>query len=449
MKIGYILILALACCSQAFSADKIPAWKVLRYEREVIRPHSMAPFGRIIFDEVIYANTRSTFPDFRILDQSRHEVPFIIKQRTVKSDHFIEDSVPAEILSFSRSKDSSIIEVIVKCKNLRAPVMGINIKTPVTDFDKQSDVYGSDDKKKWVLLKKGAKLFDFSSIIDLRNSKIKIPPSRYTYLKIVISGFVETKENSVYSMVTKSSNIGEASEEIKKSFSRREMRINAIYLMSRVKSFIPELREYPSIVNSIKQKDNMTEMDIAIQRCPVTSLIIITSSTNFSRAVTISSLSPDKKEEHSLSKGKVHAYRLPGVNNSSLSIRLPETRSMNYRIKIYNNDSPALKDIEIKAMGPVYQAEFIVSGNMPTKAYYGGNLSAAVYDINEVMMKAKKPQYCGFKLGQQTNNPDFSEKSIQKKDYKYLLWITIILAAVILIVVIAVNMKNFSEMEQE
>jgi hypothetical protein len=462
----YLLLttaIAATCLNIAAETIKTPPWRNLRYERSVTAPKTIATLGAVTFDKEIYDNTSIIVlsSDFRVIDATQHEVPFVIKQVKTPSFTTTKKSVKARILSLTKSDDNKKLELIIARpeKLIWFPVCELSIKTDQSNFEKRISVFGSNDEQTWKPLKQNTAIFDYSRIINLRNCSVTWKPADFKYFKLVIDNFQELHEAPGYSMLTSKNNRNDKSEEVKKFYTRRNFHIQWINLYSRtaahIKTIKPALKEYPLKITSIKNQADNTIIEISTPKCPLTEFRLATSSKNFFRQVIVEGPIPSKRFGNRMvslnANTSIQSFNLPGLNKKDLRIPFRGKRLKRYRITIINNNNRPLENISLKAYGHVYRAEFLTADlKQPLKVYYGGKIKimAPIYDLSEIMDKLKNPTVCEFKMGEQMDNPEY-EKSAEPADLKWLVWVAIGLIALVLILILGHNMKKFGDMEPD
>ena len=448
----YLLLTTIATATLlnvAAEEANIPAWKQLKNERKIKAPGKTATIGVLPIDYEIFNHTRRNMSDFRILNSSKQEVPYVIRKVTAKTYKPTKMTTRANIISLTKSPDKSKVEVIISVpKSIKSfPIGEMKLETDQTNFEKSVSIFGSNDRRKWTLLKQNAAFCDYSKIIDLRITKINWKPTKFKYYKLIFNSFQEIDEAPGYSMLVK-----ENTKEMRKYISRRDIRINRILLYTEKAAIVTSravLTEYPVKVDSISNKNNQTEIEISAWSCPLTEIKISTDSVDFSRNVTIYRLAGKGDNLYHITSSNIRSFKLPGYSKNELKVPMSETRAKRYRITITNNDSPPLEKISVKAYGPIYQAEFLTSGlHKPLTAYYGGDIPAPVYDIAEAINRLKHPNTCDFVFGETQLNQTI-EKKPEPCNLKWLVWVAFGLIVAALSWILAHNMKKFDDMEPD
>lgn len=454
MRYLKILILALMALSTNFGmAEEIPAYRQLKFMRSM-KPVGTGTLGAVVLDADIYDHTLKGYNDVRVIDANKNEVPCVIKLvEGSRLDETAYQEAKAKILKLDKPSEDRI-EIVFRTQREYAsfPLNMVKILTREKNFEKRITLSGSNDMKNWTVIKSNIAIFDYSRIIDFRNSEIEVKGANWKYYKLVIDNFAELKEAPGYSMLVSKDKDGAESSEIKKFYRRSNFKIDGISLYCQnavVKSTGPAQVRYPVKVDKTYIKDNCTCIEISASKAPLTEFKLGSSSDNYSRRVEVFEVISDG-EKRFLSSGQIRSFRLPGLTRHENSVSFAETRTGKYLLRIVNNDSPPLRDVSVSASGHSYRVEFI-NNNLSTSLtfYYGGeNIYRPVYDIDEVMREIIKPSYCFYKLGEAEDNPEYQGPVIVRQ-YKWLVWVGIGLLAAVLSWLLAINMKKLSEIEAD
>jgi len=71
------------------------------------------------------------------------------------------------------------------------------IETPLRDFEKFVDVYGSLDEANWEPLLEGELIFERERFVDFRRTELKLPVNEFTSYKVVIANATDEQRSSV------------------------------------------------------------------------------------------------------------------------------------------------------------------------------------------------------------------------------------------------------------
>jgi len=107
-----------------------------------------------------------------------------------------------------------------------------------------------------------------------------------------------------------------------------------------------------------------------------------TSEKNFSRkaSVQVRDMTGNREGWRNLTTATLSRIDFKNVNQESLTIHFPETRAMDFRLVIENQDSPALQVTGVEAQGNVYELVFLAGDSPADQAanakygLYGGDM---------------------------------------------------------------------------
>ncbi len=120
--------------------------------------------------------------DLRLFGPGGKEIPSVI----IEEDRPAEtvETYSLEIAEYSAGASAAV--VTVKLPEKRRPISVIEIDTPDRDFKKQVKLEGSRDKKIWQALADDV-IYDFSSQVDLRKTRIAFLKSDFRYYRLRLS----------------------------------------------------------------------------------------------------------------------------------------------------------------------------------------------------------------------------------------------------------------------
>ncbi len=135
---------------------------------------------KIVLPTAIRSISKNDLSDFRILDNKNNEVPYFYENATTKSltKNFVEFKIISE--QIIPKKQTTII-----FENPEKNLSSVTISVANYDGEKQYNLSGSDDQKKWYGLANNQILNDLNESNDLKTSKtISFPKNNYKYIKI-------------------------------------------------------------------------------------------------------------------------------------------------------------------------------------------------------------------------------------------------------------------------
>ncbi|MCP3967782.1 MAG: hypothetical protein GY750_00475 [Lentisphaerae bacterium] len=411
------------------------------------------PFYAAVFTSEMYKFLNDSYTNLRIYDSKGQQVPYVV--RPVMKNALVTSSKTyiARIKSLSRLGDSkSIIELVVsgpKQKNREVFIVKrIMIDTPLKNFEKTITVFGSNDCKSWKTLVAEAKIYDYSSIVNLRNTVINIPASQWDFYKLKIVNFSEVKAMPGFNrLIKKNSSTNNQSVATQSFYRRVDFKVSNITLeaqasVDRVDRRLTSWK--PAFVDAQQKTGKSDVFEIYTSQEPLVAVKVKTNSVNFARYCKLEYVDESGKS-HNISGKKIFSYDLPGIIQHDLTLRFNEQQHEHYRLMIENKDNLPLENISFKLESNNYQAVLLGKGvSMPLQLYFGGkNIPAPDYDVDDILAKVKSPEFTRLKLDAAISNTSFDQALGGSKKYRKLIMYGAFGAVVlVLVVILALSLKK-------
>ena len=169
---------------------------------------------------------------------------------------------------------------------------GLSIFTPLTNYERRVDVYGSDDGVDWTPLVSDRLVFDYSRYMDVSNREVALPKNAYRQLKVSIAGIADAKESPFLDLTRKFRGDSETERTEKTVLERRPFRMNRIELWHDAPEKLSETEKSVDykVANWRAEEDakaKTTIVQVSTRREPVSELTLVTSSRNFSRSAVL------------------------------------------------------------------------------------------------------------------------------------------------------------------
>lgn len=435
------------------SSNAVQKLPFMRQLQETISASENSEACSVDFDSRIYEKCSSSFSDIRIAGKNNIEIPYLIKKETVNHTENIKRNCTSKILSLKKI-DENKYEITVELAD-KEPIPGEAVfKTPCRNYEKTVSVYGGNDLRNWKLLSENAAIFDYSQMIDLADNTVTFPQEKFKYYKFTVDNFKELKKSPQTQFVTETRQGQDYSKIEKTEQTAATFKITDITLVSYASKetvIKDKTISYP-FLNFSKEKDKDNEKNdvliIETFRQPLTQINILTSSTNFCRAVSIYG-SDDKKNWSYVNSGKISNITLGKFKKEDLELTFPEKRSRYYKLVIGNGDSPAIELNDIKLSGNVYSARFIMPPKNagPLNIFYGAaKLASPVYDIAMVLEKAQVRQFRIFTMKDPEPNP-FYITAPEKTDSPYSKYLFIGAVSLMVIILAWILFRGLKKIE--
>lgn len=399
-----------AVCGPAWAAqpDQFRFWKQVSPS-----PIAEENIFALPLDSDVYSTVQDGFPDLRLFDSRQRETPYLVEKGFTTVTEYDRTWASARVNSV-RELENNRLEIILSLPPGIKSADGILIHTPLRDFERQVQVLGGDDGQEWTLLLKDGLLYDYSRFMDVRGLEIRLPPNKYRFLKLAIDEITDTKE-SPWTEMTRKTRQGVPEEKIERfELVRRPLRIDQVQLWCWVPRTEKRLlkAQYPSLPFQVQEnpKEKCTIVEVQTRRQPLERFVLKTTSRNFYRDVSVQipvprtaqpgrrpdplsaalepAPAPSKPsiEWRTIARGRIHVLRFRQFHDEHLIIEFPEHRSPQYRLLIYNQDSPPIEITGVDAAGPVYQVVFLGQKEESYRLYYGADwVAPPQYDIAQVL----------------------------------------------------------------
>lgn len=118
-------------------------------------------------------------PDIRLFAPDGSEVPYsLVRAEYLKK---ADETYAAEITGYKADERDAVLEF--RLNGQFSPVNSVELAIADRDFRKDAELFGSDDGKTWTRLVSGS-IYDFSSQVDLRQTKLKFAGSSNRFYRL-------------------------------------------------------------------------------------------------------------------------------------------------------------------------------------------------------------------------------------------------------------------------
>lgn len=428
----------------------------LKYVRDIeTADQKVEGVAAVALDRPIFAQI-DNFSDLRIIGLGNKEIPFRVRKQHARKEQVNRILCSSKVISLKKLDDNRIELVVQNLDKKHTPTL-LTIRTPNRNYDKNVSLSSGTSAGEWGPDDAEHAIFDYSAIIELANNTVPLPKNQPgPFYKIVIANFSELKQSKRMEIIEERRG-GTDFGEIKKQMRLNDdFKIDQIILEAEEIAYLDKAAVTQKIDTEILsqqdlEKDKQTVLILDVDRQPVVSVNIETTSSNFSRNISVYG-SADKDKWNFLTSGKISRLDIGNYQKSELKIEIPERRYRYLKIEIKNGDTPPLKITEINCFGAVYHAEFLLTENAKDpKLYYGGKLTTPQYDIEEVLAKLVNPKYTDLKLAVEMKNPSYSAKSEEDSflQSKALMYIIISVMVLVLGFALFSGMKKIDNVEKE
>jgi Protein of unknown function (DUF3999) len=357
---------------------------VFRFARDIQRTGGaqQQELLAVELDSPVYAATQNRFADLRLFDAERREVPFLLEQSSATRTETVREWRAAPVRSLSR-QGAEGMEIEIRLPNGSPAAQELRLITLLTDFERRVKVFGSGDGKVWHSLVEQGLIFDYSRYIDLATHEIPLPANVDRYFRLSIDATSEIRDSAWIEMARRLRDRRELDRVQRSRVTRVPFRIDRVefgYDASRQLDGAATKASYPLTGFNAETPAGATRTIVSVttRREPLTAFSLLTSSRNFSRAVSVEALLGEGSRAtwREIATATVSNIDFRTLHREQLTVSFPEHREDRYRIIIDNQDSPPLELTGITATGNVYRLLYLAQPGSDYRLAYGSERAA-------------------------------------------------------------------------
>ena len=349
--------------------------------------------------------TSNYFADLRVFDDQGQEVPYII---------YTQQPAPTisfewKVLSYQSSKGTQMV-VLERPDHIQGTVQALIVDTPNHDFEKGIELFTSIDRQSWELLTAGA-IFDFSSRINLRKTRLEFAATSARYFKVQIHENTAPQEQGEnlrfrYKELEFTVNEQRGTDELTLThFHSQAMSENARPVQySRMTFTQPKI---------YLDQDKNTIVSLGRVNLPMERVALRIGKGFFYRTVALLAAQQDQDDAYSVVAQDV-IYRVPGIAEENTTLEFRQVQYPYIRLKIVNHDNPPLTVQEVTVLWAQRSLYFIPEVGRSYALYCSGQgIQAPKYDIQQLIPQKFEHllSYPEWKTGTLQKNPDYRAKA--------------------------------------
>jgi hypothetical protein len=146
---------------------------------------------RVPLPPEVLSVVQSDFADLRLFDNAGRETPYVIYEQV--EAHREPASFRFEIVSYEQGEGGEAI--ILKAPDDAGTYREIELNIDGVDFNLRIEIASGTDGQEWQPLASGA-VFDFSSRVDVRNTRVDFPPTHAPFLRLILADSEETERDN-------------------------------------------------------------------------------------------------------------------------------------------------------------------------------------------------------------------------------------------------------------
>lgn len=287
-------------------------------------------------DEIIQ-KAAPGFEDLRLFDAAQREVPSVVIKNIPPFETI--ETYPLEITGYEN--DASSATVILKMPKKHRPISVLSLDIPGADFKKQIAVSGSTDGKAWQPLVEDS-IYDFTSQVDLRKTKVAFPGADYQYFRLKLTDFKPQATATQPSMRLKYDGLDFSVDGVKK----KELRIRFVHGITQTpagKKPVYDKKSFTGISTSLDKEGNT--VIVLPADLPMDQMVLDVSNPYYYRSVNLYGSDTGKEDSYRFLASRM-LYRFPlsaekHEEKNVIEQRIPKQAF--YKIVVINKNNPSLE----------------------------------------------------------------------------------------------------------
>lgn len=415
MSIRTFVVILLCCgplAAETLTPDNFPYWKDV--QGEVDRTSIIA----LPLDCDIYEHCQLNMNDLRLFDDQSKAIPFmLVKAVGQKQTARTVPIATAKVESLEESEDGRL-EIRLQLPEKKPSPRGLRIHTPLRDFDLNVQVLGSEDGQAWHTLAENVHIYDYTRFIDVRQCDVPLPENNCRHFKLIVNRGTEQRQQALVQLSRQLKGGQELSRTETSKLRTRPFRIESVQFIDKKETITAEearVQNYPVTSFEVGTEGKTTVVLLKMRRQPVTSLVMVTESANFSRDVKVEVQRPrgPTTQWATIATGRLSRVQFRDTDHENLRISFPEQRQEAYRLVIDNGDSPPLSIDGVQARGNVYELLYMSDTVKGHRLCFGAeDMDPPVYDTAAIQELHRKHQPVQANLGPVQQNPSITKPAL-------------------------------------
>lgn len=347
-----------------------------KYYAELGGPVKENTLYKVHLSDEILIKAASGLADIRLFDDSGSEIPYVIIDNLEMGERM--ESYPLEVTDYTDGPDLASLTLKMPDRHLPISVIDLNISN--RDFKKGVELYGSHDAARWESLSKGL-IYDFSSQVNLRKSRIRFDSSDYRYYKInLISSAPATDRHKAITLRYEGLEFSAEGATDKKL---RILNVTGQTTDLREKSVSYDSHKFTGFkVAADKEGNSIIDIEADL---PADKISLDIENPYYYRTIKVYSSDTGKEGSYRLvNQGDVYNFPLSGFFETKNHIESNAPKCRHYRLVIINRDSPPLTIKGITFEWVQKNLFFASLSNNPryTLRVGGSDISRPEYDLS-------------------------------------------------------------------
>jgi hypothetical protein len=333
-------------------------------------------YWALTLDPEVYAHSKITLEDLRIMDEQGSVVPFLLlEDRETSTEEKFTPGI------YNRGRLPGQYSNLTLDLGQSSLTNRLRLETPSRNFKRRVDLEGSPDGRGWLLLKEKAWILDFTAEQKAHLTEIHYPETSYRYLRLKIW-----------------------------DLEGPPIEVERVILYCR-KSHTPARKALPATLLSRtwdgERRTTVCVLDLGFAHLPSDFLVVETPERNFWRNVELAG-SEDQKDWTTGLRSEVYRISQGEYETEKRTLAYPEARHRYLRLSVFDLDNRPLSLSRIEVRGVekilVWQAE----PGRQFSLYYGGDgIRRPEYDLTKTAKSLDPESLPKVKSGRELLNPDY------------------------------------------
>lgn len=360
---------------------------------------------QIPLPEEILTRCRSDLADIRLIDPNHEAQPYVLLKH--EYNERLPQQIVLEVTKAENLERQNAFAIVVKLPDDIVALRGLGLQIRNVDFQKQVTVEGGHDSRMFKPITTDV-IFDFSSQIDLRKTRIDFPQlTSYRYYRILfVDDEQETEAGKQLSLEYEGLRFSY------QSTPGRELRIDRIAGLtdpSKNRIEIRNNRTYDAFSDTT-DTDGNTIIDLEAG-VPIERIAFTIDNLYFSRSVKIEAKQrPEATQFISIGSGSIYRFDLNHVHTERTILHLNAGTYSQIRITIVNKDNPPLDIRQIDLSWVRRNLFFLPETTGPFQLVFGNpRASRPEYELSQFISQNNwyDQTYEQVELGQIESNENY------------------------------------------
>ncbi len=381
--------------------------------------------------------------DIRLFDSKNNEIPYVILDYNYIPE---KDKIQKlKITKYHYDENSAVIRLSTLKKEKSIQINTFYLDITNRDFNKKIKISGSNNGKKWVLIKEDT-IYDFSSQVDLRKTEVEFESVSYPYYLITLTD-EEIQKDSQQSIKLKYDRLEFSVDNIE----NKKLHINSVigkFKTEKSKNIIYDEKFFTGITASLdKNGDTVIEIEAKL---PVKKIYFdINNAYYYRKARVYYSDTGDTDSYKLLKKGVIYTFTLFNVTDVKNYLCFSSPKYNFYKLVIENKNNPPL-DIKNITFKWIQKNLYFVAINNDTQHFlcFGNkNTDKPEYDLSKFIHKNNwyKQDYTKLEESDILDNDNFISRLGKNKKAQIE---KIILMTIVIFLVLGISFFLYSLMKK-